>query len=194
MSPADSLPASYFEDIFARDADPWDLASSSYEADKHAATIAALGGRCYRSALEVGCAGGVLTRRLSAWCDSLLAIDISRSALSQAQKRCSDLSNVSFRECDYPRWSEAVNDFDLIVVSEVAYYWASDDLVAAANRLRATLRQGGDLILVHWTGATDYPQTGDDATENLQSALADSVTAIGSERTASYRLDLWRRT
>jgi cyclopropane fatty-acyl-phospholipid synthase-like methyltransferase len=193
MSSGKSLPASYFESIFAHDGDPWDLASSAYEADKHAKTIAALGGRHYRNALEIGCAGGVLTRRLAAWCDSLLAIDISRSALSQAQKRCGDLSNVSFRECDYPRWSEAVNGFDLIVVSEVAYYWASDDLVAAASRLRATLRQGGDLILVHWTGATDYPQTGDDATESLLNALADSVTAIASQRTASYRLDLWRR-
>jgi len=194
MSLGKSLPASYFEGIFAQDADPWDLASSAYEADKHAATIAALGGRRYRSALEIGCAGGVLTRRLSARCDKLLAIDISRSALSQAQERCNDLDNVCFRECDYPRWSEAVNGFDLIVVSEVAYYWASDDLVAAANRLRSTLQEGGDLILVHWIGATDYPQTGDDATESLQRALGDSVMPIASRRTASYRLDLWRRT
>lgn len=194
MSSIKSLPASYFEGIFAQDTDPWDLASSAYETDKHVATIAALGGRCYRNALEIGCAGGVLTRRLSAVCDELLAIDISRSALSQARERCSDLDNVFFRECDYPRWTEAVNGFDLIVVSEVAYYWASEDLVAAANRLRATLQKGGDLILVHWIGATDYPQTGDDATESLQRALADSVKPMASKRTASYRLDLWRRT
>lgn len=193
MSSAKSLPACYFEGIFAQDADPWNLASSAYEADKHGATIAALGGRHYRNALEIGCAGGVLTRRLAAWCDSLLAIDISRSALSQAQNRCSDLDNVSFRECDYPRWSEAVDGFDLIVVSEVAYYWASEDLVAAANRLRSMLHKGGDLLLVHWTGVTDYPQTGDEATESLQRALADSVMPIASNRTAFYRLDLWRR-
>jgi predicted TPR repeat methyltransferase len=193
MSSAKSLPASYFEGIFAQDADPWNLASSAYEADKHGATIAALGGRRYRNALEIGCAGGVLTRRLSAWCDSLLAIDISRSALAQARERCSDLDNVSFQECDYPRLTETVNGFDLIVLSEVAYYWASDDLVAAADRLRATLQNGGDLTLVHWIGATDYPQTGDDAMESLQRALADSVMPIASTRTAFYRLDLWRR-
>ena len=121
-------------------------------------------------------------------------IDISGSALSQAQKRCSDLDNVSFRECDYPHWSEAIDGFDLIVVSEVAYYWGSEDLVAAAQRMRSTLREGGDLVSVHWTGATDYPQTGDGATESLLSVLADSVRPIASKRTASYRLDLWRRT
>lgn len=194
MSSVKSLPASYFEGIFAQDADPWDLASSAYEAEKHAATIAALNGRRYRSGLEIGCAGGVLTRRLAPWCDILVAIDVSGSALSQAQERCVDLDNVAFRECDYPRWSEAVNSFDLLVVSEVAYYWASDDLVAAAERMRSTLQTGGDLILVHWIGETDYPQTGDDATENLRTALADDVTPITSKRSASYRLDLWRRT
>lgn len=193
MSSGKSLPSSYFEGIFSQDTDPWGLASSSYEADKHAATIATLGGRRYRNALEIGCAGGVLTRRLSACCDKVLAIDISRSALSQARRRCSDRGNVAFRECDYPRWAEAVDDFDLIVVSEVAYYWGAEDLVAAAERMRTTLQQGGDLILVHWTGATDYPQTGDAATEGLRSTLADNVMQIASTRTASYRLDLWRR-
>lgn len=193
MSGAESLPPSYFEGIFAGDVDPWNLASSPYEASKHTATIAALGGRRYRHALEIGCAGGVLTRKLAPWCDALLAIDVSPSALLQARRRCGDVATVTFEEHDFPKPSNDQRRFDLIVVSEVAYYWSASDLAAAARRFREVLQPGGDLILVHWTGATDYPQTGDAATEALRSALADVTTVITAQTTPFYRLDLWRR-
>ena len=192
MAEARTLPASYFEGIFANDSDPWNLASSEYEAGKHAATIAALAGRHYRQALEIGCAGGVLTRQLASVCDALLAIDISPSALAQAKRRCEAIDHVTFAECDFPRWTSDGERFDLIVMSEVAYYWDTADLAGAADRVRQSLLPGGDLILVHWTGATDYPQSGDAATEGLRRALPD-FTVVTAQTTPSYRLDLWRR-
>ena len=55
--------AAYFEELYAADHDPWDLATSAYERDKYEATMAALEGRRFASALEVGCSIGMLTER-----------------------------------------------------------------------------------------------------------------------------------
>ncbi len=84
----DSLDARYFDDIFAGDDDPWSLADSAYEAAKFDRTFAALDDRHYARALEVGCAHGVLTRRLALLCDDLLSIDISARAVDLARARC----------------------------------------------------------------------------------------------------------
>lgn len=85
-----SLDAQYFDDIFGSDDDPWDLASSAYEAAKFAHTHDVLPDRRYARALEIGCAHGVLTGYLAPLCDSLLAVDISAKALAQARARLGD--------------------------------------------------------------------------------------------------------
>ena len=36
-----------------------------------------------------------------------------------------------------------------------------------AERVVGSLARGGDLVLVHWTGETDYPLSGDEASEQL---------------------------
>ena len=81
------LGATFFDDLYARDADPWDFETSAYEAAKYEQTIAALEGRRFSTALEVGCSIGVLTERLAEHCDDLLAIDVAESALVRARER-----------------------------------------------------------------------------------------------------------
>lgn len=186
-----TLPPGYFESMFAADPDPWRFATSPYEAAKYDATIQALGDRRYRSALEVGCANGVLTRRLLDHAAELLAIDVSDSALRLAAARCDGL-DVRFERRSFPH--EAPDGpFDLIVLSEVVYYLDDEDLAAAGRRLGRTLARSGDLLLVHWTGTTDYPQSGDEAVAKLRAAMASPTTTLRSDRTERYRLDLWRR-
>jgi predicted TPR repeat methyltransferase len=188
-----SLPPTYFEEMFAGDADPWGFETSSYEQAKYDHTLASLGGRHYRHALEIGCANGVLTQRLAVHCDDLLAIDVSETALASAGSRCATQHNVRFDRMSFPREIPGRSSFDLIVLSEVAYYWDDADLALAARQLLDLLAPGSDLLLVHWTGETDYPQTGDAAVEGLQLATAVALDQILSERSAQYRLDLWRR-
>lgn len=130
-----SLPAAYFEGIFAGDADPWGLASSPYEAAKFDRTIAALSARRAAFALEVGCAGGVLTERLSAVCDRLLAIDVSPTALERARRRLSGRRNVRFEAAAFPRDCPVLDGLDLVVLSEVAYYWSVADLDLSTRRI-----------------------------------------------------------
>lgn len=194
MRPDRSLPPPYFEAMFQGDADPWGLESRAYEAAKFADTVQALGGRHYASAFEVGCAGGSLTLQLAPYCQALLAIDVSETALDRARQRCADLSQVRFERMVFPLVRPDGIVPDLVVLSEVAYYWDEVDLGRTADWLRDHLAPGGDLLLVHWIGETDYPQTGDGAVEKLAARLGNRVTAVVARREPQYRLDLWRAT
>ncbi len=189
----DSLDAGYFDGIFQGDADPWGLASSAYEAAKFDATIAVIADRRYHRALEIGCAHGVLSERLSGLCDDMLAVDISSAALAQAAARLASQTNVRLDRLAFPREAPAETGFDLVILSEVAYYWSDADLVAAAALIGQRLVPGGRLLLVHWLGDTDYPQSGDGAVRALRAAFGDLIETTVERRTSDYRLDLWTR-
>lgn len=188
-----SLDAAYFDGIFSADDDPWDLATSEYEAAKFEVTHDALADRRYAKALEVGCAHGVLTEKLSGLCDSLRAVDISSKALAKATARVGDRPGVTLAQMAFPKQVPNEAGFDLVVLSEVAYYWGVVDLDRAAAWLREGLVAGGRIILVHFIGETDYPQTGDEAVEGLWKELDGEFDQLRSERRERYRLDLWTR-
>lgn len=189
-----SLSPDYFERLFAADPDPWGFETRAYEARKYDHTMAALDGRRFHLGFEIGCANGVLTRRIADCCESLLAVDVSPTALARAQTRCADLPHVHFAEMRFPRQVPDVAGLDLIVLSEVAYYWDHGDLARAGAWMRGALAPGGTVILVHWTGKTDYPRSASEAVEALYHAVSDLVDVRRAEQRPDYRLDLWRRT
>ncbi|NBB40681.1 SAM-dependent methyltransferase [Sphingobium yanoikuyae] len=188
-----SLTARYFDDIFGSDDDPWNLASSDYEAAKFAHTHDVLADRRYAHALEIGCAHGVLTSHLVPMCDSLLAIDISTKALTKAQERVGDRPGVTLGQMAFPQETPDADAFDLVVLSEVAYYWGLVDLDRASEWLRDHVASEGRVILVHYTGETDYPHSGDEAVDALWTELGSDFEVELSERKDKYRLDLWKR-
>lgn len=185
-----SLGADYFEDVYARDPDPWRFASSEYERAKYDATIAALEGARFGAGLEIGCSIGVLTARLAAVCDRLLALDLNERALAAARARCAALANVAFARMQVPAAFPAEH-FDLIVVSEVAYYWSDADLRAAVDAIARAAAGGGIVELVHWLPVVpDYPRTGDAAHEAF---LADPrLRHLRGTRSERYRIDVLR--
>lgn len=187
-----SIEPAWFEALFEQQGDPWQFETSDYEHAKYDHTLASLPRAHYGSAFEVGCANGVLTQRLAPRCDALLAIDVSPTALAAAHARCADLHQVRFEQRQMPGDAPA-QSFDLIVLSEVIYYWDQGDLGRSAEYLRDHVNKGGDMLLVHWTGDTDYPMSGDGAVERLRSLLGDAIDVIGAERRERYRLDLFRR-
>ncbi|MBB3776224.1 SAM-dependent methyltransferase [Erythromicrobium ramosum] len=146
----------------------------------------------YASAREIGCAHGVLTQRLHRLCDQLLAIDISQTALALTQQRLGTKAGLEFAQMGFP--TEAPRGlFDLCVMSEVAYYWDADDLSRAAQWLADHLVPDGRVVLVHYTGETDYPCTADEAVGALQGGTSGQFTTCLAERQETYRLDLWVR-
>jgi SAM-dependent methyltransferase len=189
---AKSLDAGYFEGLYRSDPDPWGFASRDYEAAKYADTLAALGGKRARRALEMGCSIGVFTRLLAAQCDALVATEVSQTALDQARARCADLANVRFHLASSA--AEGIDGaFDLMVLSEIVYYWDDQDLAAVAQAIDGALAPGGRLLLVHWLGETDYPRSGDDAVAALAGRLSFAKSVERRDRREQYRLDLWRR-
>ena len=192
--PAASLPPVYFDELYARKPDPWGFETKAYERDKYAATLAALPRTRYGDALEVGCSIGVLTRDLAPRCDRLLCLDAAEAALERARARNAHRPGVEFRLARVPQeWPDGA--FDLIVLSEVLYYFVREDLSRVAERVVASLRPGGDTVLVHWRPYTDrdYPLTGDEAVGHFLNVAGDALRTVTARRTDLYRLDVLRR-
>ena len=186
-----SLSPAYFDDVYAAHADPWGFATLPYEAAKYAATLDALPRARYRAALEIGCSIGVLTRLLAARCDHLVAVDVSEVALAQARVRLQDLPHVSVARLQLPD-EDPGGAYDLVVLSEVGYYWSPRDLDRAAALIARRLLPDGHLVLVHWTPhVPDYPMTGDAVHERL--LARPEFRHLGGVRAATYRLDVLER-
>jgi alkylation response protein AidB-like acyl-CoA dehydrogenase len=187
----DSLPPAYFERLYQRHADPWAFETSDYEAGKYRQTLAALPRERYETVLEVGCSIGVLTAQLAARTDSLLGVDVSDKALDAARRRCAALPNVRFTRMQIPN-EEPSGCFDLIVVSEVAYYWQREDLDRAIDMFAAHMTPGSHLLLVHHTKPVpDYPLTGDQVHEVW--LARPEWRLLTQQRHEGYRLDMLER-
>ena len=129
--------------------DPFDFETSAYKAAKYQHTVAILPRDHYHQGIEIGCSIGVLTSRLAEKCDQLLGIDISERALDRARARCAELPGVKFVRMAVPD-EFPDQDFDLMVVSQVAYYWSIEDFTRAKDRIADHHMAGGHLLLVHW--------------------------------------------
>ncbi|GAB3579178.1 class I SAM-dependent DNA methyltransferase [Hymenobacter daeguensis] len=187
-----TLPPEYFDHVYQANRDPWNFETSPYERAKYAATLAALPRPHYAEAFEIGCSLGVLTAQLAPRCGHLLAVDVSEAALAQARARCAELPQVEIKLLRVPDAFPA-QQFDLILVSEVGYYWSPADLARAAGQIINGLKPGGQLLLVHWTPPVhDYPLTGDEVHEFFLAPAADDgpLRHLSGQRHETYRLDL----
>ena len=178
----------YFDTLYTANPDPWGYTSSPYEARKYAATIGVLPNATYRHALELGCSIGVLTARLAKICNGLTAVDTSQRALADARRRCPD-PHVTFVHAHVPEGDWGTG-FDLLVLSEILYYLQPEAIQRLAKRLVHQADRGAHVVLVHWTGKTNYPLTADEATALLRSSLP--VSVLDEVTQPKYRLDLWR--
>ena len=191
-----SLTAGYFDAVYRANPDPWNFASSPYEAAKYEATLAALPRPLYPSAFEAGCSIGVLTTQLAGRCGRLLSVDLSEQALRAARERCAVLDNVTFERRGLPGEFPA-GPFDLIVVSEVGYYLDLPDLLKLRELTVSQLAPEGQLLLVHWTPPVpDYPLTGDEVHATFLEAAVPGrgpLAHLSARREEKYRLDLFER-
>ncbi|MGC1309084.1 MAG: SAM-dependent methyltransferase [Phormidesmis sp.] len=188
-----SLPPSYFEQMYAANIDPWDFETSEYEAKKYAATLAALPQKKYRSALEIGGSIGVLTEKLGDRTESLLSVDVSETAQHRAKERCQHLKHIKFEIMQFPHHFPS-QTFDLVIVSEVGYYWSTTDLPIAQQQIATQLEPGGHLLLVHWTPyVASYPLTGDQVHNAFLAQAGVYWRSLVSQREERYRLNLLER-
>lgn len=185
------VPVSDFEARYRCDPDPWRFGDNEYEQRRYEITVAALPRRRYRRAFEPGCATGELTRRLAQRCDNVVAWDGSPTVVEHARQRCAELTNVEWGVGAVPDdWP--AGDFDLVVLSEIGYYFDRSELSRLASLACETLERRGTLLGVHWLGDShDHVLHGDDVHQVLSEI--DGISHCGGYRDAGFRLDWWER-
>jgi SAM-dependent methyltransferase len=156
----------YFDRMYAGNEDPWQLSTRWYERRKYAITLALLPDRRYRHAFEPGCSIGVLTAQLARRCDHVTAVDVVDAALRSADARlrragCRDRVTLCRSSLD-AAWPPG--PFDLLMLSEVAYYLEADALATVLGLECPRLPRGAKVVAAHWRHpVVDYPLTGDAA-------------------------------
>lgn len=182
----ETIPPEYFEEKYRGDIDPWQFRSSDYEREKYRATIGALSHPRYAHALEVGCSIGIFTALLAQRCDLVTAIDASATAIAAARE--TGIPNATFDVRMLPRDFPA-GQYDLIVLSEVMYYFVEADLKKVAAQCMEALTPDGEIVLCHWLGETNYPLTGEAASELFADAVALRLPKRALLRDEVYRLE-----
>jgi len=183
-----TLPASFFDDMYAAADDPWSMRTRWYERRKYALTTAVLPRKRYGDGLEVGCSVGELTARLADRCDRLTGWDASAAAVQRATRRVAGVGAVAIEQATVP--DRPLPQVDLLVLSEVLYYLDPADLQRFLAQLPAAVRPGGTVVAVHWRHpVAGYPQTGDAVHAALRAALPWPRVATHTE--PDLLLDCW---
>ncbi len=179
----------FFEAKYQSESDPWNFLQCTYERARYDAILNTLRGRHYHRVFEPGCSIGVLTVCLADICDEIEASDFSPTAVKEARKRCENFSNVRIRCCTFSG-QEDFSRFDLVVLSEIGYYFCAPDWRGLTGRCVATMNSGSTLLAAHWLGnSTDHQMSGDEVHEILASNA--SLLLEHSERHEFFRIDRW---
>jgi len=186
--PSLRIPRDYLADQYVATPDPWGFVTSGYERQKYDLVLSALGDR-HRNAIEIGCSVGVFSQRLALHCDHLLALDAAETALDAARRRCGVLPQVEFHQTIFP--DDLPDDrFDLVVLAEAGYSWSLADIDLFLVWLRRSLAPDGQFVLVHWTGGTDYPVTGDHVHDHVGAKTHDYLRSTHKSFEDFFRLDV----
>jgi len=181
----------YFETLYSASQDPYGTQSRWYEQRKRALLLACLPRARFRSCYEPGCGSGELTAALAQRCDAVLASDFSPTAARAATLRTASLAHVRIEHHAIPQGWPQDQVFDLIVLSEIAYFLDGAAVNAVARRCRASLAADGVLVACDW-----LPDFGEraSATHAVHAALAAcGLARLAMHREDDFELVVWSR-
>lgn len=182
-----------FEAKFRVAGDPWDYRTSAFEAHKRRVLLRACGPRGFGRGLELACAIGETSRALVARCLTLVATDGAPTALETARRLTPPGARIQYRHGILPHGLPP-GPFDLIVVSEIAYYLGPRDLDALGRRLLAALAPGGRIVVLHhivpFDDAAQRPAL---AQARLCRHLGRHALRIADQRHGRYAVAVFRR-
>jgi LmbE family N-acetylglucosaminyl deacetylase/protein-L-isoaspartate O-methyltransferase len=160
--PHDRLDADHFDALYSLAEDPWGFGNRWYETRRRSILLASLPDETYPTALEIGSSIGILTEQLAARCGSLLAVDVSSVAVQRARNRLAEHPHVTIERADVASHVPS-GPFDLIVFSEVGYFFTRPVLDRVVREMVDALSDTGTLVVCHWRHTVEeYPGTGDD--------------------------------
>jgi protein-L-isoaspartate O-methyltransferase len=180
-----------FERKYQDKPDPWEFATSAYEQGRYQAMLSALSAAKYDCIYEPGCSVGVLTQRLSKIAARVVATDFAPSAVERAKARCAGLQNVEIEVGDVRRYRAPVMP-NLIIFSEIGYYFPLPELRRVGVFLAEQLAPQGELLAAHWLGEShDHVLHGHEVHEQLRAAVPlEWLHGVLHER---FRIDCWRK-
>jgi len=185
---ADPTRGRQFDNLFIAEPDPWNFETSDYEREKFATTVMALPPERLGHLLEIGCAFGTLSALLLERCDRLTGIDVSEVAIERARNRQLPGANFVCGEIP-PDWPEGT--FDAVVISEILYFLAPEEIRMTAQLAAQALPAGGTCLLVNWTGPNTCAVDGNEAADLfIKQALDEGLRVISKTMHEGYRIDL----
>ena len=191
QTPTDTTSGEFFDAIYRCDEDPWNFADSEYEQQRYAHLVSMLDGRRFGRAFEPGCSIGELTALLAPRCAELLAIDISEVAVARARQRCIGFSHVEVLVGALPDDLPA-GPFDLVVFSEIGYYFSEAALASVLETVVEQMAPGGVVVGTHWTGSSaDHILNGAQVHDVIDSVVLLEPTEHASR--PSYLAGRWQR-
>ena len=166
-----------FDALYAADPDPFHVRSSFYEQRKIGLILNCLTKPTYAAAWDPACGVGELVARVADRADRVLASDASSQAVHLARRRCSSIKNVDVMQLPLPQRPPADTDpFDLIVVSEFAYYLPEETRRSTLELLHKVSAEGGELVAVHWR---HHPQDAYVSGEQVQEEVVGGLEPLG---------------
>ncbi len=148
-----SLEAS-FDLLYSQVSDPYGASAPYYRYQrlKYDTLLSLLPAQRYRSVLDIGCGLGEFTRKIAPYADSVLGIDFSQSAITQARILSAQYDNVDFEQVDVLELGQAIDKkFDLVILADVLYYLSPSDekLKSICGSIEDLLMPDGVLLLVN---------------------------------------------
>jgi cyclopropane fatty-acyl-phospholipid synthase-like methyltransferase len=166
-----------FDALYEADPDPFHVRSSFYEQRKLGLALDCLTKPTYAAAWDPACGIGEMAARLAPRAERVLASDASPQAVHLTRRRCSACSNVEVRQLKQPQPPPDVTDpFDLIVVSEFAFYLTDQSRQDTLEVLHAAAADRAELLAVHWR---HHPQEGYISGEQVQEEVVGHLEPRG---------------
>ena len=193
--PESTTSRDFFEKMYRATADPWAFASREYEQRRYDTILHHVPSGRFHQVFEPGCSIGELTARLAQCCTSVTAIDIAQAAIETARRRCEDLGNVDVYQGALPDDLPA-GPFDLVVFSEIGYYFTEAQLIDLAPAVASRIEREGELLAVHWTGVSaDHVLSGEQVHAILRDHLPMEHLVTEShpfDELDGFLLDVWQ--
>jgi len=181
--------AEHFEQLYRRSDDPWATRARWYEARKRALTLASLPKAQYEAGFEPGCANGELSAALASHCRRLLVSDFNATAVQLARNRLRDLPQVQVEQRAMPhQWPQ--QQFDLVVISELAYYLSAADLKVLLAHIVDSLMPDATLLACHWRRSVEANGQSAERVHAVFNARPE-LTRLVSHREDDFILEVW---
>ncbi|WP_354683620.1 methyltransferase domain-containing protein [Cupriavidus necator] len=181
----------YFARLYGRNEDPWGIGTRWYEARKRALLLATLPRERFARAFEPGCGGGHLSIELAPRCDQLVAMELADAAAEQARQRLAAFPQAQVLTGELPQHWPA-GTFDLMVFSELGYYFPKSDWNEVAAQAAAALADDGVIVACHFRHPFAEQQITAQAVHDALGKQPGLFHHVHHEE-PDFMLDLWSR-